>query len=115
MTENLATFAVNEPFPIPGMIPTREGAILEMTSTGPIVVMQMPGLRREELRAFKKGFKRYSYVEAFPVACWVFNFPAPFKRIDLSFNARLVDPEWIDNYLDASGGGGQKCPGFLRP
>ena len=104
MTEDLTRFAINEPFPIPGMIPTREGAILAMTSAGPMVVMQMPGLRREELRGFKKGFKRYLYLEAFPVACWIFLFSPPFNAIDLSFNARVVDAGWIDDYLDDSEG-----------
>ena len=103
MTDEPTTIAVGEPFPIPGMIPA-EGAILEMTSGGPIVIVQMPGLRREELRAFKESFKRYSYVESFPVACWVFNFPAPFNPIDLIFNSRIVDPEWIEDYLDTSEG-----------
>ena len=104
----LTTFAVNEPFPIPGMIPPREGCILEMTSAGPLVICQMPGLRREELRAFRKSFKRYSYLdytrESVPLAVWVFRFPGPFNSIDLNFNARLVDPEWIDDYLDVSEG-----------
>jgi hypothetical protein len=100
----LTTFAVNEPFPIPGMIPPREGAILEMTSTGPMVIIQMPGLTRDERRAFKKGFKRYSYLEAFPVSCWVFDFPPPFNPVDTSFNSRIVDSTWIDNFLDTSEG-----------
>jgi hypothetical protein len=101
---DLTAFAVGEPFPIPGMIPPREGAILELTSAGPMVVIQMPGLRREERRGFKKGFKRYSYLESFPVACWIFDFAAPFNVVDTSFNGRLVDPEWIDDYLDDSEG-----------
>jgi hypothetical protein len=104
MTKNPTTFSVNEPFPIPRLVPKMGGAILEMTSAGPMVIIQMPGLTRSELMAFRKSFKRYSYIEAFPVACWVFNFPSPFNSIDLNFNGRLVDPEWIDNFLDTTDG-----------
>ena len=70
-------------------------------------ICQFPGLRREEKRAFEKSFKRYSYFESDtvpPVACFVFDFPKPFGIIDTSFNACLVEPELIEEYLDTTEG-----------
>ena len=108
MTKNLTTFSVNEPFPIPRLVPKMGGAVLEMTSTGPMVIIQMPGLTRPELMAFRKSFKRYAYLEFVmgwvPLAVWVLNFPPPFNPIDLNFNSRIVNSTWIDNFLDTSDG-----------
>ena len=67
----------------------------------------MPGLRREERRAFKKGLTRYSYLESttpVPVAYWIFNFPNPHGPVECNFNSRIVEPEYIESYLDTSEG-----------
>jgi len=100
----MTAFAVNEPFPIPGAIPQREGVVLELWEYNPVVIIQMPGLTREEKQGFKKGFKRYSYLDAYPVACWIFDFPKPFGLVDTSFNARLVNRAWVGNYIDTTEG-----------
>ena len=63
------TFEVGKPFP--GPVPHREGAIMELWELGLLVVIQYPGLTPDELSAFHKGFKRYSYLEsptAVPIA-----------------------------------------------
>ncbi len=57
-------FEVGKPFPVPGGIPHREEAHMELWPVGMVVIIQMPGLRPEELKAFKRGFKRYSYLES---------------------------------------------------
>jgi hypothetical protein len=93
--------------PFPGAYPTIEGAVMEMQGDGPVVLIQMPGCRREEVRAFKAGFKRYSYLESdtpVPVALWAFDFPRPHGPIDVNFNARVANREFIDAFLDASEG-----------
>lgn len=38
----LTRFEVGKPFPM--SVPQREGAVMEMTESGPIVFIQMPGL-----------------------------------------------------------------------
>ena len=60
------------------------------------------------LALFHEGFKQYSYLESptnIPIAVWVFDFPDPHGQIDTSFNAKVVDKEIIDNFLDTSKGG----------
>jgi len=93
--------------PWPGSIPAQEGAHLELGADGLAILIQFPGLTRPELRAFKKLFKRYSYLETStpaPIAVWVFEFPGPFGPVDANFNARAVRPEWIENFLDVAEG-----------
>jgi len=34
----------------------------------------------------------------------VFEFPFPFNPVDTSFNAKIVNPAWVGNYLDISEG-----------
>ncbi len=100
------TFTVGKPFP--GPVPHREGAIMELWELGLVVVIQFPGLRSDELSAFHEGFKQCSYLESptrMPIAVWVFDFPDPHGKIDTSFNARVVDKDLIDNFLDTSKGG----------
>jgi hypothetical protein len=74
---------------------------------GPTMLIQYPGLTRPELKAFKKGFKLYSFTESttpVPVPLWVFEWPKPFGAIDVGFNARLVGSDYIENFLDTAGG-----------
>jgi hypothetical protein len=108
--DDMVMFEVGKPFPVPGGIPHREGAHMELWPEGLVVIIQMPGLRREELKAFKKGFKRYSYLESegdVPIAVWVFDFPGPYGAIDTNFNAKLVQethPEDLESFLDTEEG-----------
>ena len=102
----LLTFTVGKPFP--GEVPHREGAIMELWETGLVVVIQYPKLRKGELEAFHKGFKKYSYLESpttIPIAVWIFDFPNPHGQIDAIFNARVVKKDLIDDFLDTSKGG----------
>jgi hypothetical protein len=96
---------VNKPWPGPAL--TRPGAVMELWGDGLVVITQMPGLRRKELQAFKKSFKRYSYLESghsIPMGLWVFDFPNPHGVIDVNFNSRVADPEFVDSYLEKEGG-----------
>jgi len=100
------TFTVGKPFP--GPVPHREGAIMELWEFGLSVVIQYPGLRPAELKTFQQGFKTYSYLESatsVPIAVWVFDFPNPHGQIDSSFNARVVQRDLIQDYLDTGKGG----------
>ncbi|MCD6487044.1 MAG: hypothetical protein J7K35_06945 [Syntrophobacterales bacterium] len=66
------------------------------------MAIQMPALIRSEKRAFNASFKRYSYLESstpVPIAMWIFDFPVTFGKIDCNFNARIVCPKYIDDYL----------------
>jgi hypothetical protein len=54
MMENMTAFAVGEPFPVSGAIPPREGVVFELWEYNPVVILQFPGLTRDERRAFKK-------------------------------------------------------------
>ena len=99
------TFQVEKPFP--GPVPHREGAVMELWEMGLVVVIQFPGLTRDELSTFHSGFERYSYLESptrVPVAVWVFDFPVPHGMIDTVFNARVVKKDLIDDFLDTSKG-----------
>ena len=69
------------------------------------ILIQMPGLTDDELRAFEKGFKENSYLESetpAPIAVWIFNFSNPHGPVECNFNARIVRPEHIESYLDTS-------------
>ena len=104
MTE-LTSFEVGKDFPV--KIPNREGAFLELWPSGLVCIINMPFLKREEKVAFKKTFKRYSYLETDtnpPIAVWVFDFPNPHGPIDTIFDARRVQSELIEDYLDTSEG-----------
>ena len=98
-------FTIGQPFP--GVVPHREGAIMELWEVGLVVLIQYPGLRPRELEAFNRGFKTYSYLESqtpVPIAVWVFDFPNPHGAIDSTFNARAVEKSIIDDYLNLQNG-----------
>ena len=109
MEEKLITsITVGQPFP--GVVPHREGAIMELWEIGLVILIQYPKLRPRELEAFNTGFKTYSYLESptpVPIAVWVFDFPNPHGAIDSSFNARVVNKDIIDDYLSLDKGGGK--------
>lgn len=68
----------------------------------------MPGLSKEQLKAFHKGFKQYSYLESdtpVPIALWIFDIPDPYGFVVANFNARLAKRKWVDSYLDVSDDG----------
>ncbi len=68
-----------------------------------MMLIQKPGLSRDQLQAFNKGFNQYSYLESdtpIPIALWIFDFPAPHRLVEGYFNARLAKREWVDLYLD---------------
>ena len=102
----ITSFTVGEPFP--GAVPDREGPIMELWEIGLVVLIQFPGLRQRELEAFHQGFKTYSYLESstpVPIAVWVFDFPKSHGQIDSTFNARFVERDLIDEYLDSGKAG----------
>ena len=94
------------PFPLP--VPTNEGVIMGLMEMGPMVFIQKFGLKTEEVDAFRKGFKQYSYLESdtpVPIAAWVFDFPEPLGKLDAFFDGRIAKKQWIDSYLDTRAGG----------
>ena len=102
----ITSFTVGQPFP--GAVPDREGPIMELWEIGLVVMTQFPGLRQSELEVFHRGFKTYSYLESstpVPIAVWVFDFPDPHGQIDSTFNARFVEKDLIQDYLDGGKGG----------
>lgn len=102
----ITSFTVGEPFP--GAVPDREGPIMELWEIGLVVLIQFPGLRQSELKVFHQGYKTYSYLESstpVPIAVWVFDFPNPHGQIDSTFNARFVERDLIDEYLDSAKAG----------
>ncbi len=106
---DLIKFEVGKIFP--GPVPAQEGAQMELRHDTLTVLIQMPGLSRGQLKAFHKGFKRYSYLESdtpVPVALWIFDFPDLSGPIMTNFNARLARRKWIDSYLDVSDDGAIK-------
>jgi len=103
---DLIKFEVGKIFP--GPVPAQEGAQMELRHDTLTVLIQMPGLSKNQRRAFHKGFKQYSYLESdtpIPVALWIFDFPDPSGPIMTNFNARLTRRKWIDSYLDVSDDG----------
>lgn len=103
---DLKKFEVGHIFP--GPVSTPEGAQMELRHDTLTVLIQMPGLRKDQLKAFRKGFKQYSYLESdtpIPVALWIFDFPDPNGPMVTNFNARLTKRKWVDSYLDVSDDG----------
>lgn len=95
----------NESFP--GSVRMTEGVYMELQNDSLTVFIQKPGLDKETISAFEKGFGWYSYLETdtlVPVAYWVFKFPDPLGAIECHFDARAVEPEYIKNYLDTTEG-----------
>jgi hypothetical protein len=77
----------------PGPVPDQAGVQIELWHDKLTVLIQMPGLNRDHLRAFDKGFEQYSYLESdtlIPVALWIFDFPDSLSSIEASFNAKLA-------------------------
>jgi len=110
----ITAFTVGKPFP--GPIPHREGAIMELWEMGLTVVIEYPKLRKNELKAFQRGFRSYSYLESptsVPIAVWVFKFPDPHGAIDSVFNARVVPKDLMDGYLDQTCGMKNQVTFFL--
>lgn len=101
--EELTIIELDKPFP--GPIP-QEGISFELWER-PTVIAQYPNLRQSEIDIFNRGFKQYSYFESstpVPIALWTFDFPKPLGMMEGNFNARVADPEQIENYLDTSEG-----------
>jgi len=93
--------------PFPGLVYLTEGVHMELRKDFLVVFIQKPVLKKSILSAFKKGFSHYSYLETetlVPVAYWVFMFPQPHGPIECPFNARIVEPEIINAYLDTIDG-----------
>lgn len=59
----------------PGPVPDQEGVQIELWQDKLTVLIQMPELNRDHLRAFKKGFEQYSCLESdtpIPVTLWIY-------------------------------------------
>jgi hypothetical protein len=98
-------FEVGKPFP--GPIPPQEGGVMEMWRGGPVVTLQLPGLTPVEKKAFKASFREYGYLETstpVPVAIWIFMFSKKLGELDFSFNARPVNREWIEEWMEPENG-----------
>jgi hypothetical protein len=99
MDKKILEYEIGKPFP--GMISQQQGCFMELWESL-MVIIQMPGLRRQEVMAFKKSFKRYSYLESpgsIPIAFFMFDFPAPINLFDLSFNSCACTQDSIDDYF----------------
>lgn len=99
------TYEVGKPFP--GPVPPQEGAVLEMTEGGPVVLIQAPGLTRPEVQAFKKSFRTYAFWRPpvpVPIAIWAFEFQKPLSPMDVNFDAKKARREWVDAYLETHDG-----------
>ena len=48
----------------PGPVPDQEGVQIELWHDKLSVLIQMPGINEDPLRAFNKGFRQYSYLES---------------------------------------------------
>ena len=97
-------FIIGKPFPV--KVPGQSGPWMTLWDDLTVVI-NFPGLTQDELRAFRNGFKQYSYLETetpVPLAQWVFKFPPPHGTIELNFNARIEKSERIENYLKLEAG-----------
>ena len=89
----------------PGSVPVHEGVQMELWHDKLMMLIQKPGLSRDQLQAFNKGFNQYSYLESdtpIPIALWIFDFPAPNRLVEGYFNARIAKRDWVDLYLDTN-------------
>ncbi len=104
--KTLTAYEAGKPFP--GPVPTEEGAILEMTAGGPVVLIQCPGLTRPEVQAFKKGFRSYAFWSPpgvpVPIAIWAFEFQKPLSPMDVNFDAHKADRGHVEAYLETHEG-----------
>lgn len=92
--------------PFPGPVMSQEGCIMELWKQGLVVQMQMPGLQKNEIEAFKSELQSYSYFESdtpVPIAIWIWKFPS-LTHLDTNFNAKLAKPEYIEDYLSLENG-----------
>jgi len=92
-------------------VPAQEGAQMELRYDTLTVLIQIPGLSKDRLKAFHKGFKQYSYLESdtpVPIALWIFDVPDPYGLVEANFNARLAKRKWVDSYLGVSDDGAIK-------
>jgi hypothetical protein len=83
----------------PGPMPDQAGVQIKSWHHKITVLIQMPELDRDQLRAFNKGFEQYSYLESdtpIPIALWIFDFPVPLSSIEGNFNAKLAKRKWVD-------------------
>jgi hypothetical protein len=94
--------------PFPGPIPTAEGATLDLSAGGLSMVIQAPGLRREEVQSFKKGARQVCLLEAgsaaVPVCVVIVDWPRTLGPMDMTFDARRVRTEVLTDWLDTSEG-----------
>jgi hypothetical protein len=68
-----------------------------------VLLIQFEKPSAQEKAALKGGFKRYAYYEHnagdVPLACWVFQYPAPVRFIDAPFHAGLYQDGRIEKLL----------------
>lgn len=100
---------VGKAFPRP--VPQSESVVMELAPSGELMVlMQFPGLSKNEVATFKKGFKRYWYWEStttVPVAFFVFGFGAPVNEVEVNFDARVAEarhPGTVAKYMQTLDG-----------
>lgn len=97
--KTLVQYTIGEPFP--GKIPQQEGCLMELWESL-MIIIQVHGLRRDELMAFKKSFKRYAYLESptsIPIAFFIFEFPPPNNFLDVNFTGAVCPQNLIEDYL----------------
>lgn len=102
----MTKYEVGQPFP--GAHPSAEGAVLEIEKPGGglILMIQLPGLRLKEIKAFK-DLRHYYYLETAtpaPVAYWIFEFGPGLSGIECNLDARLYDRARVEAWLDTSEG-----------
>lgn len=92
----------------PGRGPAPETAHLELWADGGLTLLiNYPQITQDELRTFRNGLAKYIYLEApgaVPVAYWIFVWSQPFGEVEVPFDARIVEPKLIQDYLDTSDG-----------
>ena len=100
MSDNqIVKYEIGKAFP--GILYQQEGCSMELWESLTVII-QAPGLMRNELRAFKKSIKSYAYLEAptsIPIAFFIFNFQAPLNFLEVNFDATLCSRDNINNYL----------------
>lgn len=101
-------YVLGEEFP--GPVPDREGIVMEMGPDGDLnVVIQAPGVTREERKAFQKSFKHYYYYETptqIPLALWLFDFPRPLNALEVNFDGALqsrIRPGSLEAFMETDG------------
>jgi hypothetical protein len=101
-------YVIGEEFP--GPIPSTEGIVMEMGPDGDLnVLIQAPGVTREERKAFQKSFKHYYYYETpteIPLALWLFDFPAPLNALEVNFDGALqsrIRPGSLETFMETDG------------